>query len=339
MNDILQRKTDHIDLVLDQREQTDNLANSFDDVTLVHNALPEADFAKLDLSVKFLGRKLKLPFLISSMTGGPERAEIINTHLAEAAQELGIALGVGSQRVALLAEGSLGLTSQIRNIAPDIPLYANLGAAQLRDDFSIADILRAIDMIEADALIVHLNCLQEILQSGGDTDWTGLLEAIETVASQLGVPVIVKEVGMGISATVATQLVDAGVQAIDVAGAGGTNFIQVETARSKDPNHKYLGELFKNWGIPTPIAIQQIRASLPNIPIIASGGIRHGLDAAKSIRLGANVIAQAGPVLRAACQSTDAVLEHFQQLEMSLRIALFCSEPLQTKSAGPGTSR
>ena len=329
MNDILQRKADHIDLVLDQREHTEALSNGFDDVILTHNALPEANLADLDLSCDFLGRKLALPFLISSMTGGPRRAEDINTHLAEAAQELGIALGVGSQRVALLAEGSLGLTSQIRNIAPDIPLYANLGAAQLRDDFSIADTRRAIDMIEADALIVHLNCLQEILQSGGDTDWTGLLKAIETVASDVGAPVIVKEVGMGISAAVAAQLVSAGVQAIDVAGTGGTNFIQVEAARSSDPDHKYLGELFEDWGIPTPVAIQAIRKSLPDTPIIASGGIRHGLDAAKAIRLGATVVAQAGPVLRAACQSTDAVLKHFKRMEMALRVALFCSEPLR----------
>jgi isopentenyl-diphosphate delta-isomerase len=327
VNDILQRKADHIDLVLDQREHIEKPANGFDEVTLVHNALPEANFADFDLSCEFLGRKLALPFLISSMTGGPRRAEAINTHLAEAAQELGIALGVGSQRVALLAEGSLGLTSRIRHIAPDIPLYSNLGAAQLRDDFSNIDIHRAIDMIEADALIVHLNCLQEILQSGGDTDWTGLLKAIETVASSIDVPVIVKEVGMGISAAVATQLVAAGVQAIDVAGTGGTNFIQVEAARSNDPNHKYLGELFKGWGISTPIAIQQIKKSLPNTPIIASGGIRHGLDAAKAIRLGADVVAQAGPVLRAACQSTDAVLEHFKQMEIALRVGLFCSEP------------
>jgi len=329
MNDILQRKADHIDLVLDQQDQTKKPANGFDDVVLSHNALPESSFSDLDLSCQFLGHKLKLPFLISSMTGGPQRAEAINTHLAEAAQELGIALGVGSQRVALLAEGSLGLTSRIRNVAPDIPLYSNLGAAQLRDDFSIADIRRAVDMIEADALIIHLNCLQEILQSGGDTDWSGLLKAIEDTVSQVGVPVIIKEVGMGISANVAIRLVDAGVQAIDVAGAGGTNFIQVEAARSNDTNHKYLGELFKDWGIPTPIAIQQIRNALPNIPIIASGGIRHGLDAAKAVRLGANIIAQAGPVLRAACQSTDAVLTHFQQMETALRIALFCSEPLE----------
>jgi isopentenyl-diphosphate delta-isomerase len=332
VSDILNRKNAHIDLVLDQRNQAKGPENGFDSVTLVHNALPEANFSDLDLSCEFLGRQLSLPFLISSMTGGPQRAEAINTHLAEAAQALGIALGVGSQRIALMAEGSLGLTSRMRHLAPDIPLYSNLGAAQLRSDFSHADICNAIDMVEADALIIHLNCLQEILQSNGDTNWTGLLQAIEQTASNIDVPIIVKEVGMGISVNVAKQLVTAGVQAIDVAGTGGTNFIQVEAARSDDPSHKYLGELFKDWGIPTPTAIRHIKKALPNTPIIASGGIRHGLDAAKAIRLGAKVVAQAGPVLQAACLSTDAVLEHFRQMEIALRVGLFCSEPFEVEA-------
>ena len=326
MTEILKRKTDHIDLVLKQRLEMAALASPWDQVQLTHNALPERDLLNFDLSTEFLGKHLRLPFLISSMTGGPLKAERINAHLAEAAQELGIAMGVGSQRIALLSAGSNGLTSILRRWAPKIPLYANLGAAQLRDDFSLTEIQRAVDMIEADALIIHLNCLQELMQEDGDTDWRGLLSAIETVCACLDVPVIAKEVGMGISAATALRLVDAGVQAIDVAGRGGTNFIEVEAGRTADSRIKALGEIFKDWGIATPVAVQSIRARLPNIPLIASGGIRHGLDAAKAIKLGANVVAQAGPVLHAATESTQAVLEHFNFMESALRIGLSCSE-------------
>ncbi|MCH1599071.1 MAG: type 2 isopentenyl-diphosphate Delta-isomerase, partial [Pseudomonadales bacterium] len=318
MTEILKRKADHIDLVLEQRLEMAALASPWDQVQLTHNALPERDLLNFDLSTEFLGKHLRLPFLISSMTGGPLKAERINAHLAEAAQELGIAMGVGSQRIALLSAGSNGLTNNLRRWAPKIPLYANLGAAQLRDDFSLTEIQRAVDMIEADALIIHLNCLQELMQEDGDTDWRGLLSAIETVCACLDVPVIAKEVGMGISAATAVRLVDAGVQAIDVAGRGGTNFIEVEAGRTADSRIKALGEIFKDWGIATPVAVQSIRARLPNIPLIASGGIRHGLDAAKAIKLGANVVAQAGPVLHAATESTQAVLEHFNFMESAL---------------------
>jgi isopentenyl-diphosphate delta-isomerase len=326
MTEILKRKTDHIDLVLKQRLETAALASPWDQIHLTHNALPEQDLLNFDLSTEFLGKHLRLPFLISSMTGGPLKAERINAHLAEAAQELGIAMGVGSQRIALLSAGSSGLTNNLRRWAPKIPLYANLGAAQLRDDFSLTEIQRAVDMIEADALIIHLNCLQELMQEDGDTDWRGLLTAIETVCACLDVPVIAKEVGMGISAATALRLVDAGVRAIDVAGRGGTNFIEVEAGRTADSRLRALGEIFKDWGITTPVAVQSIRARLPNIPLIASGGIRHGLDAAKAIKLGANVVAQAGPVLHAATESTQAVLDHFNFMESALRIGLSCSE-------------
>lgn len=326
MTEILKRKTDHIDLVLKQRLELAAQASPWDEVQLTHNALPEQELLRFDLSTDFLGKRLRLPFLISSMTGGPFKAEKINAHLAEAAQEIGIAMGVGSQRIALLSAGSSGLTNHLRSWAPDIPLYANLGAAQLRDDFSLAEIQRAVDMIAADALIIHLNCLQELMQEDGDTDWRGLLAAIETVCACLDVPVIAKEVGMGISAGTAKRLVNAGVSAIDVAGKGGTNFIEVEAGRTADPRLRALGEIFKEWGIATPDAVKAIRGELPHIPLIASGGIRHGLDAAKAIKLGANVIAQAGPVLQAATESTQAVLEHFEFMEDALRIGLACSE-------------
>lgn len=326
MTEILKRKTDHIELVLKQRLGAAEEESPWDHVILTHNALPEEDLRNFDLSTEFLGRQLKLPFIISSMTGGPFKAEKINAHLAEAAQELGIAMGVGSQRIALLSEGDNGLTNNLRKWAPDIPLYANLGAAQLRDDFSQSDVQKAVEMIAADALIIHLNCLQEFIQKDGDTNWHGLLDAIENVCAYLDVPVIAKEVGMGISVGTASRLVNAGVKAIDVAGKGGTNFIKVEAERSNDSRLQALAEIFKDWGIATPDAVRDIRADLPDIPVIASGGIRHGLDAAKAIKLGANVVAQAGPVLRAATESTQLVLDHFEFMESGLRIGLACSE-------------
>jgi len=326
VTEILKRKTDHIELVLKQRLGAAEEESPWDHVILTHNALPEEDLRNFDLSTEFLGRQLKLPFIISSMTGGPFKAEKINAHLAEAAQELGIAMGVGSQRIALLSEGDNGLTNNLRKWAPDIPLYANLGAAQLRDDFSQSDVQKAVEMIAADALIIHLNCLQEFIQKDGDTNWHGLLNAIENVCAYLDVPVIAKEVGMGISVRTAGRLVNAGVKAIDVAGKGGTNFIKVEAERSNDSRLQALAEIFKNWGIATPDAVRDIRADLPDIPVIASGGIRHGLDAAKAIKLGANVVAQAGPVLRAATESTQLVLDHFEFMESGLRIGLACSE-------------
>ena len=326
MTEILKRKTDHIELVLKQRLDAAEEESPWDHVILTHNALPEEDLRNFNLSTEFLGSQLKLPFIISSMTGGPFKAEKINAHLAEAAQELGIAMGVGSQRIALLSEGDNGLTNNLRKWAPDIPLYANLGAAQLRDDFSQSDVQKAVEMIAADALIIHLNCLQEFIQKDGDTNWHGLLNAIENVCAYLDVPVIAKEVGMGISVRTAGRLVNAGVKAIDVAGKGGTNFIKVEAERSNDSRLQALAEIFKNWGIATPDAVRDIRADLPDIPVIASGGIRHGLDAAKAIKLGANVVAQAGPVLRAATESTQLVLDHFEFMESGLRIGLACSE-------------
>ncbi len=325
MSDILQRKIDHIDLVLAQ-QQDNSSVNPFDAIELEHNALPEQNLADIELATTFLQHPLKLPFLISSMTGGPSRAETINLHLAEAAQQLGIAMGVGSQRVALESPASSGLNHRLRQYAPDVPLFSNIGAAQLQHDFGLAEVQRAIDMIEANGLIVHFNPLQEALQENGDTDWRHILSRLEQIAAGLSVPVIAKEVGMGISLTVARRLVDAGVQAIDVAGRGGTSFSRVEGQRAKDPQLQSLGELFADWGISTPRAIIAIRSEFPDLALIASGGIRHGLDAAKAIALGANLVGQAGPVLTAAMDSTEAVVAHFETMARALRLALFCSD-------------
>ena len=324
MNNIVQRKLDHIELVLDQQQALCD-DNPFDAVYFEHNALPEQDLDKIDLSTSFLGHRLKLPLMVSSMTGGPRRTEVINARLAMAAQELGIPLAVGSQRIALQSSEQSGFGRQLRKSAPDIPLFANIGAAQLRDDFGIKDIQRAVDMIDANALILHFNPLQEALQQHGDVRWRGILNRVTSLTKQLSVPVIAKEVGMGISSDVARLLIDAGITAIDVAGKGGTNFKLVEGQRSRDAGKRSLANLFADWGIPTPEAILTVREALPDIPLIASGGIRHGLDAAKALALGADLVGQAGALLPAATTSTEAVIDQLKETADALRLARFCS--------------
>lgn len=321
---IAQRKTGHIEAVLSGDANARAVRTGFDDVRFEHCALPELDLGAIDLSTTFLGRPLRRPFLISSMTGGHARAAGINAVLAEAAQHLGIALGVGSQRAALVEGRAEGFGLDMRRRAPDVPLFANVGAAQLRE-FPLDTMRRAVAMIEADALIVHLNPLQEALQDGGDTDWRGLAARLESLCRDLGVPVIAKEVGFGISVPVARRLVDCGVAAVDVAGAGGTSWSAVEGQMATDPQRAALAEVFRDWGIPTAAALHDLHAALPDLPLVGSGGIRHGLDAAKAIRLGATLVGQAGPLLRAAIDGLDALLGHFAQLEQGLRITCFAT--------------
>ena len=319
-----QRKEGHIDAVLSGMANARGVDAGFDRVHFEHCALPELDLADIDLSTPFLGKHLRRPFLISSMTGGHAQAARINIVLAEAAQALGIALGVGSQRVALSGGVFHGTDRSLRRIAPDAALYGNVGAAQLRE-YRVADLQRAVDMIDADALIIHLNPLQEALQARGDTRWSGLLSRLTHLCAQLPVPVIVKEVGFGISATVALRLADCGVAAIDVAGAGGTSWSAVEGRLATDPQLAALAEIYRDWGIPTSTSLREVRAALPNLPLIGSGGIRHGLDAAKALRLGANLVGQAGPLLRAAIDGIEPLLAHFALLEQGLRLACFAT--------------
>ncbi len=324
MSPLSTRKQDHIDAVLSGTVNARSVDAGFDQLRFEHCALPELDLQDIDLSVEFLGKRLRRPFLISSMTGGHPNATGINAVLAEAAQTLGIALGVGSQRVALSGGGLHGTDRSLRAIAPDVALYGNVGAAQLRE-YGPDHMQRAVDMIGADALIIHLNPLQEALQANGDTRWSGLLSSLERVCLQLPVPVIVKEVGFGISAAVATRLVGCGVAAVDVAGAGGTSWSAVEGWKANDSRRAELAEIYRDWGIPTATALRQIRAALPELPLIGSGGIRHGLDAAKAIRLGAQLVGQAGPLLRAAIEGIEPLLAHFAALEQGLRLACFAT--------------
>ena len=325
MPGIMNRKDEHLDVILAGRA-AHALDNGFAEVRFVHEALPDLDHGKIDLGVDFLGRRLKAPLLISSMTGGPSRAEAINARLAEAAQHLGIALAVGSQRAALDAEGDTpGLDMALRLKAPDTPILANIGAAQLTRGFGVDEARRVLDMIAADALIVHLNPLQEACQPEGDRDWWGVGAALEALVKALDAPVVVKETGAGLSAATAKRLLAMGVAAVDVAGAGGSNWATVEGEWADGEADKAHAAAFADWGIPTARAIAEVRAACPKATIIGSGGIRDGVEAAKALRLGADVVGQAAGVLTAATVSTEAVIEHFQIIIRQMRTVCFCT--------------
>ncbi len=316
-----ERKADHIRINLEEDVRS-GITTGFEDYYFFHEALPEINLNEIDLHTRIFGKTLEAPILISSMTGGSEDAAQINRRLAEAAQSAGIAMGVGSQRAAI-EDQSLGKTFQIRDIAPDILLFANLGAVQLNYGYSVKHCLEAVEMIEADALILHLNALQEAVQPEGDVNFAGLLNKIETVCKDLSVPVIAKEVGWGISTSTAKKLIDAGVSAIDVAGAGGTSWTQVEMHRAASESQARLAAAFLDWGIPTSESIQFVRQADPKIPIISSGGLRSGLDIAKSIALGADLGAMAGPFLKVAVQSTDKVIQVVDEIMNEIRLAMF----------------
>jgi len=322
---LIQRKNDHLDIVLNPVAGARKSRTGFERWRFEHCALPELDLDGIDLRTTLFGRPLQAPLLISSMTGGAARARDINLHLARAAQTLGLAMGVGSQRVALESDVSFGLSGELRAIAPDIPLLANLGAAQIRGQRGLDYARRAVEMIEADALIVHLNPLQEALQHGGDRDWRGVLDAVAMLVDRLAVPVVVKEVGAGISTAVAHRLSEAGVAMIDVAGAGGTSWAAVEAQRALQPEHREMAMAFADWGIPTAEALRDIHAALPTMPLIASGGINNGIDAAKALALGADLVGQAAAVLASANASFEATVTHFQTVIAQLRIACFCT--------------
>jgi isopentenyl-diphosphate delta-isomerase len=316
-----QRKRDHIRINLEE-DVSHRMTTGLERYRFIHRALPEMDLDQVDLSVDFLGHTLRAPLLISSMTGGTAEAEKINQRLAVAAQRAGIAMGLGSLRAALEAP-ELADTYRVRRWAPDVLLFANLGAVQLNYQFDVTHCQRAVELVSADGLIFHLNPLQEALQPEGDTRWSGLLAKIEVVCRTLPVPVIVKEVGWGISAETARQLASAGVRAIDVAGAGGTSWSEVEMHRAETELARRVAACFRNWGIPTAESLVAVRQAVPHLPLIASGGLRDGLDVAKSIALGASLSGLAGPFLKAAAESDETVEELVGELTRTLRIAMF----------------
>ena len=319
-----QRKADHIKINLEQDVRS-ALTTGLEKYHFVHEALPELDLNRIDTSLSLFGKRLAAPILISSMTGGTEEAREINQRLAEAAQAVGVAMGVGSQRAALEHPELIPTFSITRKVAPDILLFANLGAVQLNYGYGIDHCRRAVDMIKADALILHFNPLQEAVQDAGNTDFAGLAKKIEEVCRKIEVPVIAKEVGWGISERTSKLLADCGVSAIDVAGAGGTSWSQVEMHRAPDEFTRQLAATFVDWGIPTAESILNAKHAVPGMLIFASGGLKDGLDIAKCIALGATLGGMAGQFLKAAAISTDKVVEMMKLTKRQIEVTMFAA--------------
>lgn len=316
-----QRKIEHMKLCAEKPVEARNSKPGFDDIVLIHRAIPEIDMDKIDLSTRFLGKDLKAPFLIASITGGHPATTPVNAALAKAAGELGIGIGVGSQRAAIEDPSQKESFTVVRDEAPAAFVYGNVGAAQIKEyGIEIAESL--VDMLDADALAVHLNFLQEAIQPEGDRDATGCLEAIENICS-LDIPVIVKETGAGISREDAVLLKKAGVSAIDVGGVGGTSWAGVEVYRARERNDvlfESLGELFWDFGIPTAASIVECRVGLP---LIATGGLRTGLDIARSMAIGANIASAALPFVGPALYDSIAVKERLEKMFEELKVAMF----------------
>lgn len=318
------RKADHIRINLEKDVSFPRLTTGLEKFRFLHQALPELNLADIDTALELFHRKLAVPILISSMTGGTDIAHRINRHLARAAQEHGLAMGLGSQRAAV-EDPSLAYSYQVRDVAPDILLLANLGAVQLNYGYGVEHCLRAVEMVQADALILHFNVLQEAVQPEGDINFAGLLKKVEQVCKTVPVPVVAKEVGWGFSGSTARALANAGVAAIDVAGSGGTSWSEVEYHRAPSAFHARVAASFADWGIPTADAIRYAVENAPGIPVIASGGLRDGIDIAKCIALGACLGGLAGPFLKAADHSYEAVDMLARELIAQLRIAMLCA--------------
>jgi isopentenyl-diphosphate delta-isomerase len=315
------RKSDHIRINLEEDVHS-GLTNGLERYHFIHQALPEINLEDVDLALSFLEHPLQAPILISSMTGGTEEAAQINRNLALAAQETGVAMGVGSQR-ASQEHPELTATFRVRDVAPDILLFANLGAIQLNNGFGLEECQRAVESIQADGLILHLNPLQEAVQLEGDTNFKGLQARIKAVCEELDVPVIVKEVGWGLSKRTARLLAEAGVSALDVAGAGGTSWTQVEMHRATTEAQQVLAAAFLAWGIPTAQSITLVQSAAPDLPIIASGGLRTGLEIAKCIALGACLGGMASPFLKAAVISPEKTIQTIKNIKRELQVAMF----------------
>ncbi len=316
------RKLEHIRILENDRE-TERAMGHFDRMRLIHRALPEIALDEVDPSTTFLGKKLSFPLLISSMTGGDhELVRRVNRNLAEAAEECGVAMGVGSQRV-MFTHPDARASFALREHAPTALLFANLGAVQLNLGFGADQCREAVDVLGADALYLHLNPLQEAVQPEGDTDFRGLSDRIADIVKTLPVPVVLKEVGAGMSPADVALAHAAGVRHIDVAGAGGTSWSRIESHRHASPAARTLGMLFQDWGLPTPDALRLLKPWRDRVDLIASGGIRSGVDMAKAVILGARLCGMAAPFLRPAMDSSDAVASLIRKIEREFRTAMF----------------
>ncbi len=327
--EVRQRKAEHVAVALNSDIAAPQSA-SWADIRLIHQALPEVDIEEIDTSTPFLGKTLRHPIFISSLTGGHPDVAAINERLAIIAQEYGLAMGVGSQRAALVTPALAATYDIVRRRAPDAFIIANVGAPQLIEQrgkpaFTVREAREAIEMIDADALALHLNFLQEAAQPEGDRRARGCLAALAQVAAEVGVPVIAKETGAGISYETARQLREAGVAAIDVGGAGGSSMAAMEAQRAQargDTRTANVGALFRDWGIPTPLSVVETRQAAPDLPITATGGVRSGLDAARALALGATLVGMGFPFLKAASEGEAAVRDFLEQFLTELRVAM-----------------
>jgi len=326
-DEVKQRKIEHVNIALGQDISVAQRAN-WNDVQLVHQALPEVDLDEIDTSVTFLGHALRYPIFMSSLTGGHQDVISINRNLARAAERYGLALGVGSQRAAIVNPDVISSYTITREHAPSTFLIANIGAPQLiaqprHAPFTIEQVEHAITMIGANALAVHMNSLQEATQPEGDRRAAGEAAALKTLASQVNVPVIAKETGAGVCREQALLLRSCGVAAIDVGGAGGSSMSAMEAARSKargDERTRNIGLLFQDWGIATPVSI--VEASVAHLPLISTGGVRNGLDMARALALGASLVGIGFPFLKAASESYEAVCELLETIVAELKVAM-----------------
>ena len=326
------RKDSHLDIVASRDVEAAQTRAGWARWRLPHLALPDARPEDIDLETRLLGHKLAAPLVISGMTGGTERAGKVNRNLARTAQELGLAMGLGSQR-AMLEDESLAASFQVRDLAPDILLLANIGAVQLNKGVGVSDCQRLVEAVDADVLAVHLNPLQEMVQPEGDRDWRALRPKLEALIAAVGVPVVLKETGCGLSAQMAAQARDMVAAGIDIGGTGGTAWGWIEGFRSSDPQRQEIGETFREWGIPSAVALAECRAELGSaFPIIATGGVRNGVDVATALALGADVAGMALPFFRAADLSADETLGLGRRVLEELRIAMLCCGARDTAS-------
>lgn len=321
--EIQNRKRDHIEICLNRDVQFNNLTSGFEQFNFEHNALPEINIEEIDLSTDILGKKVDAPIFVSSMTGGLEQGEKINKNLAQACQNLNLFMGMGSQRITLEMPESLE-SFKVRDVAPDINIFANVGAVQLNYGYSEKELKYFVESIGANALYLHLNSLQEAIQPEGDKNFSGLIEKINKLADTFPYPIFLKETGCGISGKTAQKFIDSNIAGIDIAGGGGTSWALIEAYRAKFPFQAKIGETFRNWGIPTAKSLIEVRNVIKDKYVFASGGIRNGIDIAKAIALGADAVGIAHPLLEPATKGVEEVELVLKQYIEELRICMFC---------------
>lgn len=316
------RKADHIKICLNKKAQAKKATTGFENVHLIHKALPEIERAKIDLSTTVFGHNFSAPIIVGAMTGGTEEATKINETIAEAVEKLHLGMGVGSQRAAIEDKGLVKTFAIVRKKAPTAFIIANIGGVQLVHGYGEKEVKKAMDMIQADALAIHLNALQEAVQPEGQTNFRGVLDKIGKIAKALDKPVIVKETGAGIAAEEARKLEAAGVKAIDVSGCGGTSFAAVEYFREENEDRRFLGETFWDWGIPTAASLVEVTQAV-KVPVIASGGLRSGTDVAKALALNACLASISQPALEPAVKGSAEIEKVLSCLIEEMRNAMF----------------